>query len=114
MDAPLAIRLKDATPILPAPEQRRRARERALLRLSDVGTLLRVDASTISRWERGKVEPHGSARLLYAAFLVRLTSTQKPPNEDTPPGDTDGASITNDAAVRSRSGYRPQPVLRRT
>ncbi len=105
MEGQLAIRLDGASPSLPDPKERRRLRERASLRLVDVAELLRVDISTVSRWEREQVELHGSVRLVYAAFLARLTAAYKPLNEDTPPGGTDGASKTNDAGVRPRQGY---------
>jgi transcriptional regulator with XRE-family HTH domain len=105
MEGQLAIRLDGASPPLPEPHERRRVRERASLRLVDVAELLRVDISTVSRWERGQVEPHGSARLVYAAFLARLTSAYKPLNKDTPPGGTDGASRKTDAGGLNVPGY---------
>ncbi len=59
----------------------------------------------MSRWERGRVEPQGAARLLYAAFLSRLAATQKPLDKDTPPGGTDGASYKTDDGGLNGSGY---------
>jgi hypothetical protein len=99
---PLVISLDGRRPQLPLPVERRRRRERASLRLADLAHILRVDISTVSRWERGIVEPHGSGRLVYAALLAGLNEA---PKRDTPPAATDGASKLNALDVHG-AGYR--------
>ena len=54
---------------LPAPRERRRRRRQADLTLAELADLLRVDLSTIRRWERGAIDPRGPALQLYAAVL---------------------------------------------
>ena len=73
----------------------------ASLRLADLAQALRVDISTVSRWERGLVEPDGTARILYAAFLRRLD----PFNNDAPPGGTSGASHKTEDGGLDGAGY---------
>ena len=89
----LVIRVGSGGRSLPAPETRATLRDAAGLRLADLAQVLAVDVSTVSRWERGLVEPRGTARILYAALLADL------PNEDTPPVGADGASGQSDGAA---------------
>lgn len=96
----LTIRLGAGEPNVPSPEVRGGLREAAELRLADLAQLLDVDVSTVSRWERGLVEPRGAARLMYAALLATLS------NEDTPPVGADGASNKTDKGGLDASGYR--------
>jgi transcriptional regulator with XRE-family HTH domain len=105
MSATLTIPLSGTAPILPSPQERRRIRERASLRLEDVAALLRVGTSTVSRWEHAHVEPHGSARVLYAALLTSLAGTETL-NADTPPEPSDGASPKTDIGGLRAPGYR--------
>ncbi len=89
--------------LLPDVCERRALRERAELRLVDLAAILRADISTISRWERGCVEPRGSARVLYAAVLEQLQRSTY--NDDTPPGGTSGASFKTDLGGLDAPGY---------
>jgi DNA-binding XRE family transcriptional regulator len=114
VDESLRIPLDENPGPLPSPRERRQLRQATGMRLVDVARVLHVDTSTVSRWERGFVDPHGSARLVYVAFLDRLAQRMEGQNEDTPPGGTDGASKTNENGVRSRAGYRLSPFRRST
>ena len=89
----LVIRVGSEAANLPAPRCREEVRAEAKLRLADLALLLAVDVSTISRWERGLVEPRGAARLMYAALLTSLS------NEDTPPVAADDVSRQSDGAA---------------
>lgn len=83
---------------LPPVEDRRALRLHASLTLAYAAWLVGVDPATVSRWERGLVEPQGTRRLVYAALLDRLRTDLVPKN-DTPPGGTDGASELNGYGV---------------
>lgn len=87
------INVGNASAVLPAPIRREELRTTARLRLADLAALMNVDVSTVSRWERGLVEPRGTARLMYAGLLASLS------NEDTPPEGADGASGQSDGAA---------------
>ena len=90
--------------VAPPAEERRALRLRASLTLGYAAWLVGVDTATLSRWERGLVEPHGTRRLVYAALLDRLGAGLVP-ESDTPPGGTDGASKLNDHGVHG-GAYR--------
>lgn len=106
MTSTVSISLDGLAPSLPMPTRRRRIREQASLRLADLANALNVDISTVSRWERGQVEPRGSARLLYAALLVRLSTRTQVRNNDTPLAGTGGASNKTDVGGLDASPYR--------
>ena len=72
MQDSLQVRLDRPPPLLPAHRRRRLIRHGSALTLAATGSLLGVDAATVSRWEAGVHEPRGAARLLYAALLEEL------------------------------------------
>jgi DNA-binding XRE family transcriptional regulator len=74
---PLAIITDPHRTDLPAPEVRRRVRREAGLTLAEVGRLLGVTGSTVSRWERGTMPPEGASRLVYAALLRALSEASE-------------------------------------
>lgn len=67
---PLIDRLRAAR--LPNPEERRRIRDEAGASLVEVGDELRVSALTVSRWERGLVEPSRDHAIAYRRLLEQL------------------------------------------
>lgn len=101
----LSISLDGTAPSLPTPSHRRAVREAACLRLADVAELLSVNISTISRWERGLIEPSGASRIIYAAFLGRIAPETTSCKNDAPPGDTSGASNKTDSDGLDATGY---------
>ena len=68
----------DQTDLL-SPEARRRIRREAGLTLAEVGRVLGVTGSTVSRWERGTMAPEGASRLVYAALLRALSESSGEP-----------------------------------
>jgi transcriptional regulator with XRE-family HTH domain len=60
-----------------SPETRRRVRREAGLTLAEVGRMLGVTGSTVSRWERGTMPPEGASRLVYAALLRALAAASE-------------------------------------
>ena len=60
-----------------SPETRRRVRREAGLTLAEVGRILGVTGSTVSRWERGQMPPEGASRLVYAALLRALSEASE-------------------------------------
>ena len=65
--------LRRPRPELPAPADRRRLRLAAGHSLLSAGVLIGVDPSSLSRWERGVVEPIGPARQVYGEFLAKCS-----------------------------------------
>src|SRR3954453_5457376 len=63
-------------PGLPNLATRRSIRTSSELTLARLAELLCVDLATVSRWERGEIEPEGTARLMYAALLDKLLVDQ--------------------------------------
>lgn len=78
-------------PCLPSVSDRVDARHRARLTLREVAAELGVCHTSVSRWERGLIEPRGPARDLYAATLARLADQTVRDNESAPPEATDDA-----------------------
>ena len=60
---------------LPDTAARRDLRIGASLTLWYAGWMIGVSAATLSRWERGIVEPIGTKRLVYAALLRHLADS---------------------------------------
>lgn len=82
--AQLAEQLR--VPRLPPPADRRAIRLAAGATLRQIGEALRVDAMTVSRWERGLTEPWPRHRAAYLCLLAALTDvaaelTEQPSNE---------------------------------
>jgi DNA-binding transcriptional regulator YiaG len=69
--AELVERLR--VPRLPPPADRRAIRVAAGATLRDIAVALKVDAMTISRWERGLTEPWPRHRAAYLCLLAELT-----------------------------------------
>jgi DNA-binding transcriptional regulator YiaG len=64
---------------LPAPAERRRIRESAGVPLREIAGVLKVDTSTVSRWEAGQTMPRGARQVeAYAGLLRRLAEITTP------------------------------------
>ena len=59
---------------LPEPEVREGLRRRASLTLVATGRILKVDPTTVYRWENDFVSPVGPALMIYGAFLNHLAN----------------------------------------
>ena len=64
--------------MLPPPAARRLLREAVDLSLADIGGIVGVTRSAVSRWERGERRPRGENRRRYAAVLAHLRSEVLP------------------------------------
>ena len=89
--------------VLPGVRDRVQAREQAHVTLRELAQTLGVCHSTVSRWERGVIEPRGAGRILYAASLAELSAKTSAP------------SVAPDDALRPRGSCRdgspgPTPV----
>jgi transcriptional regulator with XRE-family HTH domain len=58
---------------LPGPEARRHLREEAGLTQADIAAVLRIDRSSVSRYESGARKPNRVVAQEYGALLLRLT-----------------------------------------
>jgi transcriptional regulator with XRE-family HTH domain len=68
----LLTRARDRKALRADPEFGRRVREDAGLTIAAVAELMRVDTSTVSRWETGERVPRGTLASRYRALLARL------------------------------------------
>lgn len=85
---------------LPSVSGRVEARRRAHLTLREIAAEIGVCHTSVSRWERGLVEPRGPARVLYAASLARPADPVVLHNDKSAP------SEATDDALRPRGSSR--------
>lgn len=72
MDLDIALAARKRQQSLPAPQERRRLREACGLSQAEVGAVIGVTRSTVSRWETGRREPRPNLAHRYADVLDRL------------------------------------------
>jgi DNA-binding transcriptional regulator YiaG len=78
---------KRAIAPLPEPAVRRQLREAAHIPTRDMGALVGVTSTSVSRWETGAREPRGAIRARYAEVLETLQHLEEQPTVSPKGGD---------------------------